>query len=192
LKKFFVVPFLALGLSSISTATTLVTDVCTITVENGGNALSTSGGPLNINGCNLSANVLPGTAINIQMNLNWRFDMLMLDGNPATISISIDGPGSSWDVASTIVTDLTRPQAGASGFLALGGADLATYRAGGGFTPTISWTGASNNVDSANARLTYTITYDDAAPPTVPEPSTFLMLGSALTGLGVYARRRKA
>jgi PEP-CTERM motif len=187
MKKFLAVTFAALSLSAVSSAAILVTDVCTFTIENGGNALPASGGPTNISGCDLSAGILPGTAINVQMSLAYRFDMITL-GAPANISLSVAGPGA-WDVASTLLTDVNRPVSGTVGPLALGGGDLTTYRAVGGFTPTISWTGADANVDSANVRLTYTITYDDSA---VPEPSTFVMLGTALTGLGVFARRRKA
>jgi PEP-CTERM motif len=62
------------------------------------------------------------------------------------------------------------------------------------FTTLIDAVVTAGGIDSSSARVL--VSYEVAPvppPPTgTPEPSTFVLLGSALTGLGVSARRRKA
>jgi hypothetical protein len=63
---------------------------------------------------------------------------------------------------------------------------------GGIVNLTTAYTGTNSALTAATFNARIIVDYTEAPPAQAPEPSSFIMLGSALTGLGIFARRRKA
>ena len=181
MKKSLLLLLATCALSTVSSATVLV-DSCNLFI-----ALGSSGGPSNISGCNGAPAGSTITAVHLDYNVDILIDR-DFNGTP-TATVTINTPGMT--ILPFIIDINNRPFAGTADATSL----FAAYLANPTFftpPPNISWTG-NGGIAGIAANLNFTITYDDAPPPSgVPEPSTFMLLGTALTGLGVAARRRKA
>jgi len=169
------------ALSSVGSASVFF-DSCSLFI-----GLGSSGGPLNISGCAGAPAGSTITAVHLAYNVDILIDADFVGLPSATITINTPG----MTILPFIVDGDNRPVAGTSDATSLFASYLANPT---NFTPppNISWTG-NGGIAGISANLNFTITYDDAPPPSgVPEPSTFMLLGTALTSLGVVARRRKA
>jgi hypothetical protein len=136
---------------------------------------------------NCTIGALPGGAtvnsITLQTTFDGVYDGFLTGGS---ISYTFNGPGTL-DTAGTVI------QGGPQDNKSTSACDAACSAAvlSGAFTVIDSYTGNGAAVTGAtfNKRVTIDYTIQQTG---VPEPSTFMMLGTALTALGAIARRRKA
>jgi hypothetical protein len=174
LKLFAAIAFF--GVVSASQATTLDLS-CTL---NGNQLVGTSGSQTEV--CDTSA--LVGQTIN-SITVNYQFTLQVAPFQPGSANFSFDGPGGA-DYSGTVVGSGTSPV----GSINVSAAEFGLWNAGSSISVVDSYTGTSFVQSGSFGKQ---ITVDFSAPVTgqTPEPSTFIMLGSALTALGAMARRRK-
>ena len=101
---------------------------------------------------------------------------------PGSATFAIDSPLTSWDVASLVVNNINRPLSASYGPFAISDLDYSTNFENPFLVDVQAVLGGT--ATNANAFLTYQLTGE------TPEPSTWVLLGSALVGLAVYRRRK--
>lgn len=133
------------------------------------------------------------TFSSVQLNFALDFTFNSFDAGTKSTIWALNPPGTGLDASGIIVNSANRPVTGSTASVLA--ADLALY-SGLGTGPvnfpagSISYVGASTAVTGGTADMQIILTYTTATGG-VPEPSTFALLGSALVGIGLIARRKR-
>jgi hypothetical protein len=185
LKKFIIMSVAALGLSTVSSAATIL---CTPSNQNTiTNTVITS--PFNGLNCG-TVNATPGMEItSIALQLVGGFN----DAVPGSTSQLQFTATNSFNAATVTGTTGVDDFTSNTGLQLGSGVAVANLTTLGAVTASVTTTSLGAAIpDNASVTVWLVTTERTIQTPTVPEPSTFALLGAALTGLGVYSRRRKA
>ncbi len=194
MKKLLLVSLATLALSLTSSAATITWNCATtgavqgLSGQSGSNTVTTACTTIDL------AAPLGSIFTNVTMNFVLDFTFNNFDPGAKSTTWAVNALGTNLDVAGFVVDNSgganQRPHAGSTS--TSNAADLALYSALGtgpiNFAAgTISYTGASTAVTGGTADMQIILTYTSS----VPEPSTFALLGSALVGIGMIAHRKR-
>ncbi len=133
------------------------------------------------------ASQIPGGEVVVGATIQYVFDFQFDEFNNGTKSVDFsfdNSVGAAYDWAIVGATDATTPMLSPLFNVAPG--DFAAIVAG--FSVTDSYTGASTAITGATFSKNIVITTRD---PTIPEPSTWGLLGLGLAFLGLRRRRKQ-
>jgi PEP-CTERM motif len=189
MKKFVLSAFAAMALSTVSSAA-----IITCTAANGNpNVIVNNVSESSPKTYNCAAYVAPGgtEVFQIALRLAASFNDEVQDNVNSTLTA--DGTASLGGATNSVTTlggdfiGVTSPfqQQGAFFNIAPSGSLAAS-------TVAITWSVTGPAVQNGTVTVSLVTNERQIVTSGVPEPSTFMMLGTALTGLGLFARRRKA
>jgi PEP-CTERM motif len=185
LQKFFVTAFAAMALSTVSSAA-----IITCTAANGDPNVIVNNVPVSQpKTYNCAAYTAPSGSqvISIALRLAASFNDEIEDGTNSTLTAS----GTSSLGATNSVTTTPGDLIGVTNPFQQTGAAVAFGPSGSVAASTVgvSFTVTGPSVQNGTVIVSLVTTERLTG---VPEPSTFMLIGTALTGLGAFARRRKA
>lgn len=119
---------------------------------------------------------------NLTLQLNYSLDVTYNPyAPPGSANFNLDAPMALWDVFGAVVNNTNRPLSGSVGPISISEVDYAANFENA-FSVGVA-AGLGGSATNANAAMMWELTGE------TPEPSTFILLGSALVGLAVYRRR---
>ena len=200
MKKFLAVSFAALSLSAVSSAATISCVINqTITQPAGAQANgATTSGVVACGALSNAAIVAEGgagaTVTAIQLIVKGSFnDSAIAPAYNGQLNFAFTEQSSDFIIAAISGNAPTGgpSDTGSTGNLSgsKGGLNLSSIA---GFNVNVLETLVSGGRFPSDANVTVSYIATVTGSNVIPEPSTFIMLGTALTGLGVFARRRKA
>jgi hypothetical protein len=127
---------------------------------------------------------------NLTITIGYGLDVTTNALAPAgSVTVALDSPLAAGDLSGLVVTNATRPLTNLNGVTF--GISEADYNANylNAFVVAVSSSAYTGTASAGNADLVFTLSGDPLQQP-IPEPSTMALLGSALVGLGLIARRK--
>jgi hypothetical protein len=196
---------LFLGLASMSQAAT-ITFNCSPSPSTFNGPANVAPGPATGGGNEVcTGSIAPGSTIN-SVTLNWgidsSYDRFNAGFGSDIVTFSFTGPGTlasgngtvnSFSAANTGANSANSGSSGNGGPVVCSNAACVAAALAGSITIVDAYASTQGNTALSSITFSKQIIVDYTAPVTgTPEPSTFVMLGTALTALGAIARRRKA